>query len=137
MASVLSSINARILTTATLFTAFAGMLTARAADSQLLSMVMPDAKIVAGVNVDQAKASPFGLYVLTQMQSSNSGLQQLIALTNFDPTRDVHELLAASNGTPGDKQPSGLALARGNFDTATITALATSKGATIEVYNGV
>jgi hypothetical protein len=129
--------NARTLTTATLFTAFAGALTAPAADSQLLSMVMPDAKVVAGVNVDSAKASPFGLYVLTQMQSNNTGLQQLIALTGFDPTRDVHELLAATDATPGSKTPTGLVLARGNFDPATITALATSKGAATEVYSGV
>ena len=129
--------NARIVTTATLFTAFAGVLAAHAADSQLLSYVMPDAKVVAGVNVDQAKASPFGLYVLTQMQSNNTGLQQLIALTGFDPTRDVHELLAATDATAGSPTPTGLALARGNFDTATITALATSKGAATEVHSGV
>jgi hypothetical protein len=137
MVPVLTSMNARTLTTATLFTAFAGVLTARAADSQLLSMVMPDAKVVAGVNVDSAKASPFGLYVLTQMQSNNTGLQQLIALTGFDPTRDVHELLAATDATPGSKTPTGLVLARGNFDPATITALATSKGAATEPYGGV
>jgi hypothetical protein len=129
--------NARIVTTATLFTAFAGVFAAPAADSQLLGLVMPDAKVLAGVNVDQAKASPFGLYVLTQIQLDNSGLQQLIALANFDPTRDVHEVLAATNGTPGSKSPMGLALARGNFDVATITALATSKGAVTEVYGGV
>jgi len=129
--------NTRIVTTATLFAAFAGVLTARAADSQLLSLVMPDARLLAGVNVDQAKASPFGLYVLTQMQSANSGMQALVALTGFDPTRDVHELLAASNGTPGAQTPIGLALARGNFEPATIVALAISKGAATEVYKGV
>jgi hypothetical protein len=59
-------------------------------------MVMPDAKVLAGVNVDSAKASPFGMYVLTQMQSNNTDLQQLIALTGFDPTRDVDEVLVAS-----------------------------------------
>ena len=128
--------NARILTTATLFTAFTGFLTARAADSQLLSMVMPDAKVVAGVNVDSAKASPFGLYVLTQMQSNNTELQQLITLTGFDPTRDVHEVLAATTSTTGSKNPTGLVLARGNFDIEKITAVATAKGATVETYNG-
>jgi hypothetical protein len=46
--------NARIVTTASLFAAFAGVLTVRAADSQLLSLAMPDAKLLAGVNVDQA-----------------------------------------------------------------------------------
>lgn len=129
--------NARIVTTATLFTAFAGVLVARAADAQLLGLVMPDAKVLAGVNVDQAKASPFGLYVLTLMQSNNTGMQQLVALTGFDPTRDVHELLAATNSTPGSKTPTGLALARGNFDPPAITTLATSKGAVTEVHSGV
>jgi len=126
--------NARIVTTATLFTAFAGVLTIRAADSQLLSLVMPDAKVLAGVNVDQAKASPFGLYVLTQLQSTNSGLQKLITLTGFDPTSDVHEVLAATNATPGSKSPVGLVLARGNFNVSTITSFATSNGAVTEAY---
>jgi len=128
--------NARILTTTTIFTAFAGVFTASAADSQLLSMVMPDAKVLAGVNVDSAKGSPFGLYMLTQMQSNNTDLNQLIALTGFDPTRDVHEVLAATSATPGGKTPTGLVLARGNFDIAMITAAATAKGAVTETYNG-
>ena len=127
--------NARIVATATLFSAFSGLLTARAADSQLLGLVMPDAKVVAGVNVDQAKASPFGLYILTQMQSG--GLQDFVTLTGFDPTRDVHELLAAYNGTPGAKQATGLALGRGNFDPAGLATLAITKGAVTETYKNV
>src|SRR5580700_2234989 len=99
--------NARILTTATLAIAFTAVLPAKAADPQLLNLVMPDAKVLAGVNVDQAKTSQLGQYVLSQMQSSDQDMQKLIALTGFDPTRDVHELLAASNGTPN----TGLALA--------------------------
>lgn len=137
MASVLTGMNARILTTATLFTAFAGVLTATAADSQLLGLVMPDAKVLIGINVDQAKASPFGLYLLTQIQSGDSGMKDLVALTGFDPTRDVHEILAASNAMPGAQGPVGLVTARGNFDPAAITALAASKGAATEVYGTV
>ena len=45
--------NARFLTTATLTALFAGLLPATAADPQLLNLVMPDAKVLAGVNVDQ------------------------------------------------------------------------------------
>jgi hypothetical protein len=128
--------NARTLTTATLFTAFAGVFTAHAADSQLLSLVMPDAKVLAGVNVDSAKASPFGVYVLTQIQSNNTALQQLIALTGFDPTRDVDQVLLATGATAGSKSPSGLVLALGTFDPA-IATLATTKGAVTEVYSGI
>jgi len=127
--------NARTLTTATLFTAFAGVVAASAADTQLLSMVMPDAKVIAGVNVDSAKASPFGRYVLTQLQTNNTDLQQLIAFTGFDPTRDVDEVLVATPSSVGGKA-SGLVLARGTFDPALAT-LAATKGAVTEIYNGI
>src|SRR3954470_6662998 len=112
--------NARFLTTATLAFSFAGILPAKAADSQLLSLVMPDAKVLAGVNVDQAKTTPMGQYVLGQIQAQGgtTHLQQLYALTGFDPTRDVHEVLVATNGT--GKEQTGLFLARGNFDPARI-----------------
>jgi hypothetical protein len=137
MSLVLTGMNARIVTTVTLFAAFGSGQAASAADPQLVGLVMPDAKVLAGVNVDQAKGSPFGLYVLTQIQPNNSGLQQFIALTGFDPTRDVHELLAATNSAPGAGAHTGLLLARGNFDPATLTSLATSKGAVTEQHSGV
>src|SRR5215471_18038100 len=102
--------KAQILTTATFLTALTGVLPA--ADQVLLNLVGPDAKVLAGVNVQQAKGTLFGQYVLNQIQSNNSEMQQLIALTGFDPTRDVNETLVASSGTPD----TGLALARGSFD---------------------
>jgi len=126
--------NARILTTATLFTTFAGVLAATPADSQLLTMVMPDAKVIAGANVDSAKKSPFGMYLLTQLQSNDTELQELIKMTGFDPTRDVDEVLVATS-TAGVRA-TGLVLARGTFDPALAT-LAATKGAVTEVYNGV
>ncbi len=126
--------NARILTTATLAIAFTAILPAKAADPQLVNLLMPDAQVVAGVNVDQAKATPFGQYVLSQVQTNNSDLQELISLTGFDPTRDVREVLVASSNTTGR---SGLFLARGNFDAKRIAAAATGKGAVTEEYGGV
>lgn len=122
--------KAQILTTATFLTVLTGALPA--ADPMLLNLVPPDAKILAGVNVQQAKGTLFGQYVLNQIQSGNTDMQQLIALTGFDPTRDVNEVLVASTGAPD----SGLALARGTFDTARITAAANLKGAVSELYNG-
>src|ERR1019366_2835132 len=118
--------NARILTTATLFATLAGVLIAKAADSQMLSLVMPDAKVIAGVNVDSAKSSTFGIYLIAQIQANATAFQQLVTLTGFDPTRDV-----------GAGAPTGIALARGNFDVAKITALATLGGALTETYGGV
>src|ERR1700676_5325702 len=123
--------KAQLLSTATLFTVFTGALSA--ADPVLLNLVMPDAKGVGGVNVEQAKGTLFGQYVLTQIQSTDHDMQKIAALTGFDPTRDVRETLVASNGAPN----SGLALARGNFDVGKLTAAANLKGAVSEVYNGV
>ena len=119
--------------TATLFTALSGVMSA--ADPQLLNLVMPDAKVLAGVNVEQARGTQFGQFILNQMQTQDSGMQQLVALTGFDPRRDVRELLVASDGTPQGK--TGLALAKGTFDVGKISALGTLHGMVSELYNGV
>jgi hypothetical protein len=113
-----------------LFTSFSGVLFA--ADPILLNLVSPDAKVVAGVNVEQAKGTQFGQYVLNQMQTNDAALQQLVTLTGFDPRRDVRELLVSSDGNP--QGHTGLALARGSFDVAKITGLAAQHGAVTEVY---
>lgn len=96
---------------------------------------MPDAKVLAGVNVVSAKNSPFGQFVLSQMAPQNQELQRMAALTGFDPTQDLIELLAASNGVPGSH--AGIALATGTFNTSGIMSAATTAGATIQTYNGV
>ena len=106
------------------------------ADPQLLSLVMPDAKVLAGINVDQAKTTPFGRYVLSQLEAQGAQhLQQIATLTGFDPTRDLTELLIASNGTPGSR--TGLILARGNFNPAQIQGAAQAGGGTTVAYAGV
>jgi hypothetical protein len=125
--------KAPIFNAAPLAFIFVGLLPA--ADPQLLNLLPPDAKLLAGVNVDQAKGSPFGQYVLLQVQAQAQGLQQLAALTGFDPTRDVRELLVASNGA--QTHPSGLVLALGSFDAAKLQAAAQAGGGTTQNYNGV
>lgn len=124
--------RARILTAAAAFVA-AGMVPAGAADPQLVNLVMPNAVVVAGINVDTAKTSTFGQYVLSRVPGPE--LQQLTAATGFNPTQDVNEVLAASGG-PQSK--SGLVLARGTFNASQIEAAAAAKGgSTTESYNGV
>jgi hypothetical protein len=114
--------------------AFAGALPA--ADPQLMKLVMPDVKVMADVNVLQARLSPFGQYVLSQTESSS--LQQLAAATGFDPRQDLIELMVVSNGTAGAAGASNaLALASGVFDPAKIAAAATAGGGAQEIYKGV
>ena len=38
-----------------------------AADPQLMTMVMPDARIMAGMNATKARSSPFGQFVVSKV----------------------------------------------------------------------
>jgi hypothetical protein len=125
--------KARILATATVLTAFSTALPA--VDSQLLNLVMPDAKVLAGVNVAQAKGTPFGQYVLSQLSANDPGLQQMATVSGFDPRRDLTEVLLASAAAPGTQ--TGIAAATGTFDVQTILNLATNSGGVKETVGTV
>ena len=113
-----------------------------AADPQLVNMVMPDAKIIAGINVTNARNSPFGTFLLRQSSSGYAELQKFVAMTGFNPQTDLDEILMATLGspvpsplgaTPGAPPASplnvhGLILARGTFNVEKISALAKSDG---------
>lgn len=107
-----------------------------AVDRVLLNLVMPDAKILSGIQVNQSIASPFGQYVLAQMQAGDSGFQAFILATGFDPRRDLTEILASTNSDGTSTTPSLLALGRGTFVPSQILAAATAQGGVITSYNG-
>ena len=102
---------------------FAGILVwggvASAADPQLMNMVMPDAKVLAGANVIATRISPLGLFLLGKIQAAGD-LQKFTAATGVDPLQDVTEVLAAANGDSAT--PSGLILLRGSFKVTEILA---------------
>jgi hypothetical protein len=110
-------------------------------DPVLLNLVMPDAKVLSGIQIDQSQSSPLGQYLLAQLPMDTAHLQRWVTLTGFDPRRDLHELLAAG---PADMASSkgglalkGLVLGRGTFQPDRITALATAAGATTSAYRGI
>src|SRR5438270_3729668 len=107
-----------------------------AADPGLMSLVPADATVVAGVHVDRSVNSPFGQYVLQQMQenSGNKDFQTFIAATGFDPRRDLVEVITCTAATSNSH---GLVLARGTFDTAKIQAAAKAQGASFTNYRDV
>jgi hypothetical protein len=100
-------------------------------DPGLLGLVMPDAKALAGVQVDQAQASAFGRYLLGQFQAGGD-FDKMVAASGFDPRRDLHEVLAA---TTADNH--SLVLVRAVFQPSKITALAIAGGATSSSYRGI
>ena len=74
--------------------AFAGV------DQGLLNLVPSGSKALSGVQVDKSKDSPFGQYLLNRMQDGDSGFENFVQSTGFDPRRDVQELLFAATGDP-------------------------------------
>jgi hypothetical protein len=105
-----------------------------AADPQLMGLLMPDSKVVAGINVENATNSPFGQFLLSKMPAAGEDFAKFTATTGFDPRHDLAEVLMATQGQPGEK---GLILARGNFDSSRIFAAARQVGGAVESYNGV
>ena len=107
-----------------------------AADPGLLSLVMPDARVLAGVNVEQVKASPLGRYYLTRIaQQRASDPLHSVDITGFDMWRDLREVFFSASGL--EKESSGLVVARGTFDVSKIIAEAKAGNEAIETYHGV
>jgi len=107
------------------------------ADAGLLNLVMPDAKVIAGMDVSRAKSSPFGQLFMKNMNLRDEDLARFLALTGFDPARDVTEVLIASV----DTQTTGgnaILLVRGNFDSARLRAALVRNGLEVlQVVTGV
>ncbi len=108
-----------------------------AADPALLQMVTPDAQVLAGLQVAQAKNSLFGQYVLSHLSVNDTGLQEFTAETGFDPRQDVSEIVMASTGQPKGANSHWLVLADGTFNVSKITAAAQSNGGVPATYQGV
>jgi hypothetical protein len=115
---------------------FAAVTASAGVSPTLLNLVMPDATVVSGMNVAQSVTSPFGQYILSQMQSNDAGFLQFISATGFDPRKDLLEILAATPSTGSSSSHSGLILGRGVFQPAMIIGAATEQGGVITNYKG-
>ena len=100
-------------------------------DPGLLGLVMPDVQALTGVQADAVRSSPFGQYIISQVQI-DSGLSQIMTSTGFDPRRDLNELVAAHSTAQ-----SGLVIGRGVFQPARISSTAVQNGAVSTTYRGI
>ena len=107
-----------------------------AADSGLLQAVMPDAQVLAGLQVDSAKSSTFGQYVLSHLSVNDTKLQEFTAATGFDPRYDVSELVIASNWKPNTPDNRWIVAGHGAFNVSKITSVALANGGTLAPYQG-
>jgi hypothetical protein len=113
-----------------LLTPFAG-----AADSALLELIMPDARVVVSIDIARIRSSPLSSSFTNGVQNANPELRKLMDAAGFDPMRDIEEILFASPGI--GKNPPALVVARGTFDTAKLRAFAESAGSKITDFRGV
>lgn len=108
-----------------------------AIDPALMKLVPSDATVVAGMNIEQARMSPFGQYVLKQVPLEDEGVRKLMEATGFDPRRDLREIVVASAGGPQAARGKGIVMATGSFDPARIVAMARTMGVPVIGYAGV
>jgi hypothetical protein len=100
-----------------------------APDSKILSLVPPDAEVVAGMS---ASSQPENFLVADR--SNIVDLNDFYALTGVDSTRVIHEviLVAAAAGT--DRLVEHSLLASGSFDQTSIYEAALENGAVLKDY---
>ena len=113
--------------------------TSASVDPGLLGLVMPDAKVLSGLQVGQSQASPFGQYLLKQLPVDNDALAKFISATGFDPRRDLREIVSASagpiNAAPGNH--GTLILLRGTFQPGRAVSTALAAGASVTNHSGI
>jgi hypothetical protein len=98
------------------------------ADSALLNLVMPEARMVAGMDVERARDSFLGRKLLERMDThSNSEFAKFVAMTGFDPRRDLREVIVATPDA-NTKNPPALILVRGVFDMGRINGFLKTAG---------
>jgi len=108
-----------------------------AVDPNLLGLVMPEARVLYGVHVQQTLASPFGQYAIAHLPQ-NDAMLRFQAATGFELQRDLREILVASLSTgPFGDGADALVLASGTFAPDKVLALATVMGAKVSEYRGV
>ena len=103
-----------------------------AVDPTLLNLVMPETKVLYGIQVQSTLASPFGQFALSHLPANAA--TRFAATTGFELQRDLQEVVVASNTSDGSDV---LIVARGTFPADKFLALASITGATVYDYHGV
>ena len=116
--------------------AFVTLGMAFAADPALLGAMMKDPSMVAGIDIQRAKNSPFGQKMLAEFKEEDKGFQKLMTATGFDPRRDLREVVLASTAQPGTKTSRTLVAVSGTFDVTRISRFLQSEGSTSLNYQG-
>lgn len=105
-----------------------------AVDKALLALAPASSRVIAGVDVNRARNSPFGQTLIAWVGASDNNFEMFLSKTGFNMRRDVQDFLFAA---PGTADSQGEVLARGTFNVSRIEATARSRGLVTETYRGV
>jgi hypothetical protein len=113
-----------------------------AADPDLMKLVMPGARFIAGIHVAQVRKTPFGQFILSEFSASQDReFDGFVKASGFDPRYNLDDLVIAGRGLafdrPGSDSGHNLLVARGTFSPDRIIAIARSAGAAIENFQGI
>jgi len=99
-----------------------------------LSYVPADASVVAFANVGEVMASQLRQRLKERMPNEQ-GQQEFQRATGIDIEHDIQYVVAAVT-SPDPSNPSGLVVARGNFNPTQLETLAREHGGVVEEYKG-
>lgn len=114
---------------------FAVAFTCGGADPNLLRLIPPNVRFLSGIQVTQSIRTPFGRYVLAQMEPDDNDFRQFLSESGLDPQRDVTALLIATAGEA--ENPKSLMIAQGLFHPDKFSSAAKTHGAISSAYHGV
>src|SRR5258708_2724213 len=105
------------------------------ADQALLNMVMPDARVIAGIDIERARSTSLGKKMIASMNFNEGDMAKFSTATGFDPRRDLREVIFASTDVNGSKN-NGLMVVRGVFDLTKINSFLRLTRVTAGAKNG-
>jgi hypothetical protein len=104
-----------------------------AAEPDLVSLAMPEARLLVGINLARVKKTPFGRLAVSEFASSqDKGFDDFVKTSGFDPTVNLDEILVAKP----DAGDHILVFGRGSFDAERIIGTARNAGSRVSTYEG-
>jgi hypothetical protein len=114
---------------------FLGMAAAASPDPRLLSLVPPDAAIVAGISASSIQGQPDNFVLVTHNNSVD--LEDFFALTGADDKRVIHQIVFVAAANNAGHLDEHSLLVSGRFDQPHLFKSATDRGAALTNYGSI
>jgi hypothetical protein len=109
-----------------------GIAGAASPDPRLLSLVPPDAQLVAGISASSIQDQPDNFVLMTH--NNRVDLQDFFALIGADSSRTIHQILLAAMANKEGQSNEHSLLVSGHFDQRQVFKSAVDGGAAVTIY---